>query len=77
MSVRRVGGLSTGVFSPLVRGGINFSWQSHAAVIWFKGRCYYPDLAITAGIGYPTGSWTLSFNDKRDWRWCVPLRRNK
>lgn len=45
VSVQR--GLSSGVFSPLVRGGINFSWQSHAAVIWFKGRCYYPDLAVT------------------------------
>lgn len=46
-------GLSSWVFSPLVRGGINFSWQSHATVIWFKGRCYYPDLAVTAGDGMP------------------------
>lgn len=51
------GGLSSGVFSPLVRGGINFSWQSHAAVIWFKGRCYYPDLPITAGDWIP--DWQL------------------
>lgn len=55
VSVQR--GLSSGVFSPLVRGGINFSWQSHAAVIWFKGRCYYPDLAVTAGDWLP--NWQL------------------
>lgn len=46
-------GLRSGVFSPLVRGGINFSWQSHAVVIWFKGRCYYSDLAVTAGDWMP------------------------
>lgn len=52
------GGLHSGVFSPLARGGINFSWQSHAVVIWFKGRCYYPDLAVTAGDGMP--HWQLN-----------------
>lgn len=61
VSVQR--GLSRGVFLPLVRGGINFSWQSHAAVIWFKRRCYYPDLAVTAGDWIP--DWQLdTFKDK-------------
>ena len=52
------GGLHSGVFSPLARGGINFIWQPHAVVIWFKGRCYYPDLAVTAGDWMP--NWQLN-----------------
>lgn len=63
----------SGVFSPLARELI----LAGSPTLWsFKGRCYYPDLAIKAGDWMPHS--TLSFKDKRTGTPCVLLRpRNK